>query len=96
MGGCAVQNQAAFCYCPNAYYGYYCQHRSYFSLCYSEKHTFGSMMKTFFAERTARSLAAKACNQTCLNGGQCYVDERGQQRCSCSNEFYGERCELSM
>ena len=27
MGGCAVQNTAALCYCPNLYYGYYCQNR---------------------------------------------------------------------
>ena len=27
MGGCAVQNNAARCYCPDAYQGYYCQYR---------------------------------------------------------------------
>lgn len=73
MGGCAVQSNAALCYCPNLYYGYYCQMR-----------------------RSGRSLATKACNKTCLNGGQCYLDETNgdQPRCSCPYEFYGSRCEF--
>jgi hypothetical protein len=73
MGGCAVQNNAARCWCPDSYQGYYCQYR-----------------------RSARSLTSRSCNQTCLNGGQCYIDELngGQARCSCPNEYYGSRCEL--
>ena len=32
---------------------------------------------------------------TCLNGGQCYIDELngGQARCSCSDEYYGSQCQ---
>ncbi|UJR26457.1 hypothetical protein I4U23_007787 [Adineta vaga] len=73
MGGCAVQNNAARCWCPDSHQGYYCQY-----------------------SRSARSLTSKTCNATCLNGGQCYVDEQrgGQARCSCSNEYYGEKCEF--
>ncbi len=26
MGGCAVQNNAARCWCPDSYQGYYCQY----------------------------------------------------------------------
>lgn len=53
-------------------------------------------MKAFLG-RTARSLSSKACNRTCLNGGQCYFDEQqgGQAKCSCPNEFYGSSCEYS-
>lgn len=45
--------------------------------------------------RNGRSLLQAACNKTCLNGGQCYLDEErdGQAQCSCPNEFYGSRCE---
>ncbi|CAM4790945.1 unnamed protein product [Rotaria magnacalcarata] len=74
MGGCAVQNNnAAKCWCPDGFQGYYCQHR-----------------------RNARSLISKTCNKDCLNGGQCYIDEKqaGQAFCSCSNDFYGSRCEF--
>ncbi|CAF3682265.1 unnamed protein product [Adineta steineri] len=73
MGGCAVQNNAAQCYCSNYYSGYYCQYRY-----------------------TGRSLTSNTCNKTCLNGGRCYIDEQrgGVERCSCSNEYYGSRCEL--
>ncbi|CAF3717646.1 unnamed protein product [Rotaria socialis] len=46
--------------------------------------------------RSARSLISKTCNKDCLNGGQCYIDEKqaGQAFCSCSNDFYGSRCEF--
>ncbi|CAF0950672.1 unnamed protein product [Rotaria sordida] len=72
MGGCAVQNRAARCWCSDGYQGYYCQFR-----------------------RSARSLISKTCNKTCLNGGQCYIDEQkgGQPQCSCPNEYYGPTCE---
>ncbi|CAF2714215.1 unnamed protein product [Rotaria sp. Silwood2] len=72
MGGCAVQNRAARCFCPDSYQGYYCQFRL-----------------------SARSLMSKKCDKTCLNGGQCYIDEQqgGKAQCSCPNEYYGPRCE---
>lgn len=72
MGGCAVQNNAARCWCPDSYQGYYCQYA-----------------------RIGRSLAKSTCNETCLNGGQCYIDELngGQARCSCSDEYYGSKCQ---
>ncbi|CAF1550461.1 unnamed protein product [Rotaria sp. Silwood1] len=45
--------------------------------------------------RSGRSLISKTCNKTCLNGGNCYIDEKsGQARCSCSNEYYGTKCEF--
>ena len=73
MGGCAVQNNGAKCWCANGYQGYYCQYR-----------------------RTARSLSLGQCNRTCLNGGECYIDELqgGQPKCSCPNEYYGANCEI--
>ena len=45
--------------------------------------------------RSARSLTSGACNKTCLNGGQCYLDAQhgGEARCSCPNDFYGSQCE---
>jgi hypothetical protein len=48
-----------------------------------------------FLDRNGRSLTSRTCNKTCLNGGQCYTDDLhgGQARCSCSNDYYGERCE---
>ncbi len=51
----------------------------------------------FILGYTGRSLTSNACNKTCLNGGQCYVDEQrgGQPQCSCPNEYYGPRCEYS-
>lgn len=47
-------------------------------------------------EYAGRALSSKACNKTCLNGGQCYIDETrgGRAQCSCPNEYYGSRCEL--
>ena len=55
------------------------------------------MLSCLGTERTGRSLLQAACNKTCLNGGQCYLDEKrgGQAQCSCPNEFYGSRCERS-
>ena len=54
------------------------------------------MAKSDFLGYSGRSLASRACNKTCLNGGKCYIDEqnRGQARCSCPNEYYGSQCEF--
>ncbi len=91
MGGCAVQYYGAQCWCSNYYTGYYCQFRMW-----------KYQIKSFFTLKfilgySGRLLASQACNKTCLNGGQCYIDEKqgGQARCSCSNEYYGSRCEYS-
>ena len=89
MGGCAVQNNIARCYCSNYYTGYYCQFRMY-------RHDKTPMIHfPIIPEYTGRSLASKECNKTCLNGGQCYIDEQrgGRAQCSCPNEYYGSRCE---
>jgi len=50
-----------------------------------------------FLGRNARALTSQKCNRTCLNGGQCYIDELngGQAKCSCPNEYFGSRCEYS-
>ncbi len=37
---------------------------------------------------------APCSNVTCLNGGECIVDEKGPQ-CTCPKPYYGDRCELS-
>ncbi|CAF1195303.1 unnamed protein product [Didymodactylos carnosus] len=71
QGGCAVQSNAVHCWCPDAYYGFYCQY--------------------------ARSRLLKSsgqCDIKCLNGGKCYIDEKKGPACSCSKEFYGEKCEF--
>ncbi|CAF1175475.1 unnamed protein product [Rotaria magnacalcarata] len=46
--------------------------------------------------RTGRSLISNACNKTCLNGGQCFLDgnSAGEARCSCPSEYYGPTCEF--
>ena len=31
----------------------------------------------------------------CENGGECSVDEEGNTRCTCPNEFEGNHCEIS-
>lgn len=42
-----------------------------------------------------RALSNAPCaNVTCLNGGECYMNEDGPQ-CTCPKPFFGERCEIS-
>ena len=42
-----------------------------------------------------RTIGNTACaNVTCMNGGECVVNENGPQ-CTCPKPYYGARCESS-
>jgi hypothetical protein len=88
-GGCAVVYNAARCYCPSSYTGYYCQFGKWKFL----HSLFIRLPRSNLARKRVMS-NAPCSNVTCLNGGECIVDEDGPQ-CTCPKPYYGDRCELS-
>ena len=87
-GGCAVVQNVARCYCSAGFTGYYCQFGK-FNL------TYILMTKFMLKIARKRTMSSAPCvNVTCMNGGECYVNENGPQ-CTCPRPYYGKQCELS-